>query len=120
MTTEDVNLHLGRRLAQRRAELGLSLAEVSSRCGVSLQQVHRYEIGANTMSAPMLWQLSRCLGVPVGYFFEGLDAETPVPRAPSRMTMQTARLNPPGDAAPARNPEPGPASAGLRPRPSPH
>ena len=78
MTTEDLNLHLGRRLAQRRGELRLSLAELSTRCGVSLQQVHRYEIGANTISAPMLWQLSKCLGVPVSYFFEGLEVEDDV------------------------------------------
>jgi hypothetical protein len=65
--------HVAKRLAARRAELRLSLAEVSARCGVSLQQVHRYEVGLNTISAPMLWQLSRCLGVDIRYFFEGLD-----------------------------------------------
>jgi transcriptional regulator with XRE-family HTH domain len=65
--------HVARRLTARRAELRLSLAEVSSRCGVSLQQVHRYEVGLNTISAPMLWQLSKCLGVNITYFFEGLD-----------------------------------------------
>ena len=75
MTPEDVSLHIGRRLGERRAELKLSLAEVSLRCHVSLQQIHRYEIGENTISAPMLWQLSKCLDVPIGYFFEGLRAE---------------------------------------------
>jgi hypothetical protein len=67
--------HVARRLAARRAELRLSLAEVSARCGVSLQQVHRYEVGLNTVSAPMLWQLSKCLDVDIRYFFEGLDRE---------------------------------------------
>ena len=65
--------HIAKRLAARRAELRLSLAEVSARCGVSLQQVHRYEVGLNTVSAPMLWQLSKCLRVDIRYFFEGLD-----------------------------------------------
>jgi transcriptional regulator with XRE-family HTH domain len=65
--------HIARRLCARRAELRLSLAEVSSRCGVSLQQVHRYEVGLNTVSAPMLWQLSKCLDTDIRYFFEGLD-----------------------------------------------
>jgi transcriptional regulator with XRE-family HTH domain len=65
--------HIAKRLAARRAELRLSLAEVSGRCGVSLQQVHRYEVGLNTISAPMLWQLSKCLNVDIRYFFEGLD-----------------------------------------------
>jgi len=65
--------HVAKRLAARRAELHLSLAEVSARCGVSFQQVHRYEVGLNTVSAPMLWQLSKCLEVDIRYFFEGLD-----------------------------------------------
>jgi transcriptional regulator with XRE-family HTH domain len=73
MTLERTTEHVAARLAARRAELGLSLAEVSARCGVSLQQIHRYEVGLNTISVPMLWQLSRCLGVDVGYFFAGLD-----------------------------------------------
>jgi hypothetical protein len=67
--------HVARRLAARRNELRLSLAEVAARCGVSLQQIHRYEVGLNTVSAPMLWQLSRCLAVDIGYFFEGLETE---------------------------------------------
>ena len=73
MTTEELTLHIGRRLVHRRRELGLSLAQVSAKCGVSLQQIHRYEIGLNVVSAPRLWALSRCLGVPIGYFFEGLS-----------------------------------------------
>jgi transcriptional regulator with XRE-family HTH domain len=73
--TEDVNLRIGRRLSARRLSLGLSLADVAARCGVTLQQIHRYEIGANTISAPMLLHLARCLDVDVAYFFAELEAE---------------------------------------------
>jgi transcriptional regulator with XRE-family HTH domain len=73
VTQTQVTEHVAKRLSQRRAELRLSLADVSARCGVSLQQIHRYEVGANTMSVEMLWQLSKCLNVPVTYFFDGLD-----------------------------------------------
>ena len=72
---DKISEHLARRLAGRRAELRLSLAEVSGRCGVSLQQIHRYEVGLNTVSAPMLWQLSKCLNVDIRYFFEGMDED---------------------------------------------
>lgn len=68
-----VEAHVARRLTQRRGELGLSLARVSERCGVSPQQIHRYEIGDNVLSAGMLWQLSKCLDTPITYFFSGLD-----------------------------------------------
>lgn len=77
MSAEAVTMAVARRLVLRRGELRLSLQQLSERCGVSLQQVHRYETGANVLSAPMLWRLSRCLDVPVGYFFQDLGAEDP-------------------------------------------
>lgn len=74
MTNDDITRQIGRRLAERRRDLDLSLAEVAERCGVSLQQVHKYERGQSTVSAPMLYRLSRCLRVPVSYFFQELEA----------------------------------------------
>jgi transcriptional regulator with XRE-family HTH domain len=71
----DVSLHIGSRLTARRQRLRLSLADVAQQCGVTLQQIHRYETGANTISAPMLWALSQCLDVEVAYFFDGLATE---------------------------------------------
>lgn len=74
MKNEDITRQIGRRLAERRRDLDLSLADVAERCGVSLQQIHKYERGQSTISAPMLYRLSRCLGVPVSYFFQDLEA----------------------------------------------
>ncbi len=68
-----VAAHVAKRLALRRTELQLSLAQVASRSGVSLQQIHRYEIGDNALSVGMLWLLSKSLDTSVMYFFEGLD-----------------------------------------------
>jgi transcriptional regulator with XRE-family HTH domain len=73
MTSQELSAHIGRRLNELRLAKGLSLAQVAARCGVSLQQIHRYETGDNTISAPMLWSLSRCLDVEIGYFFEGIS-----------------------------------------------
>ena len=61
------------RLSRRRRDLDMTLAELARGCGISLQQVHRYEIGANVISATMLWQLSRRLRVPVAWFFDELE-----------------------------------------------
>ncbi|HEY1926584.1 MAG TPA: helix-turn-helix transcriptional regulator [Caulobacteraceae bacterium] len=72
MTADEINLQIGKRLASRRKELGLSLSQVSTRCGVSLQQIHRYETGQTGLSAAMLVQLSHCLDVPASYFLEAL------------------------------------------------
>ncbi|MFI4965070.1 MAG: helix-turn-helix domain-containing protein [Caulobacterales bacterium] len=73
MTPEEINLAIGKRLAERRRELGLSLAQVSKRCSVSLQQIHKYETGHTTLSVPMLVQLSRCLEAPLNYFIDVLE-----------------------------------------------
>lgn len=84
MTAYEINVEIGRRLAQRRRELRLSLAQVAERCGVSLQQIHKYETAQNTMPAPMLLQLAQCLDVPVSYFFEAIEAD-PAATAPPHM-----------------------------------
>jgi transcriptional regulator with XRE-family HTH domain len=73
MTADEINNAVGRRLAQRRRELNLSLAQLSARCGVSLQQVHKYEIGQTGLTVAMLVRLSRCLDTPVSYFLEGVE-----------------------------------------------
>ena len=77
MAPEEINRLVGKRLADRRRELRLSLAQVSQRCGVSLQQIHKYETGQTALSAPMLVQLARCLDVSAGYFLQDFACEHP-------------------------------------------
>ena len=64
--------HIGRRLAQRRGELHLTLHQVANSVGISLQQVHRYETGASAVSATRLWKLAAALRVAPAYFYEGI------------------------------------------------
>ncbi len=78
MTPEEISFAVGKRLAERRRELRLSLAQVSARCGVSLQQVHKYETGQTPLSVPMLVQLSRCLDAPLAYFLAPVDLDLEV------------------------------------------
>ena len=73
MTQDEIATEIGRALGNRRKTLGLSLAQVSQRCGVSLQQIHKYETGQTPISAPMLYRLALCLDVHPGYFFATLD-----------------------------------------------
>lgn len=72
MTPEEINAGIGRKIRQRRAELRLTLAHVGAKCGVSLQMVHKYEIGLSVIPAHIVWRLSHCLDVPIGYFFSDL------------------------------------------------
>ncbi len=69
----DINMHIARRLRRRRRLLGMTQQELGKRVGVRFQQIQKYESAANRINAEMLWKLSRALGVPVGYFYEGCD-----------------------------------------------
>ena len=51
--------------------LDMSLAKLGDALGVTLQQVQKYETGANTISASRLQHISQILQVSVAFFFEG-------------------------------------------------
>ena len=70
--SNDVDLHLGRRLRRRRRLLGLTQQQLAQVVGVRFQQIQKYECGANRISAARLWRIAAALEVPVGYFYEGL------------------------------------------------
>ena len=67
---DPVDIHVGRRLRQRRALLGLSQEKLGRAVGLTFQQIQKYERGANRIGASRLLQLSRALAVPIAYFFE--------------------------------------------------
>lgn len=81
--SDDIDLHIGKRVRRRRRLLGLTQEQLAGACGVRFQQIQKYECGANRISAARLWMLAQALEVPVGYFFDGLDdaVEAPVARA---------------------------------------
>lgn len=71
--TDRTNIHLGRRLRQRRRILGLTQADIAADVGVSFQQIQKYECGASRISAVMLWKIACVLETSVASFFEGLE-----------------------------------------------
>ncbi len=72
-----IDLHVGKRLRQRRRLLGMTQQSLADAVNIRFQQIQKYESGANRISASRLWALARALEAPVSYFFEGLD-ETPI------------------------------------------
>jgi transcriptional regulator with XRE-family HTH domain len=70
-----VDIHVGRRVRQRRTLLGLSQEKLSEAVGLTFQQVQKYEQGANRISASRLYALSHVLDVPVPFFFEDMPPE---------------------------------------------
>ena len=73
--THLVDLHVGLRVRQRRWMLGLTQQQLGESVGIKFQQVQKYETGTNRISASRLWGIAATLGVPVAFFFEGLDRE---------------------------------------------
>ncbi len=67
-----VDAHVGQRVRGRRKEMGLSQEKLAKSLGVSFQQVQKYEIGINRVSAGRLWDIADSLEVDIGYFFDGI------------------------------------------------
>lgn len=65
-----VDIHVGGRVRMRRVLLGMSQEKLGDSLGLTFQQVQKYEKGANRIGASRLWELSRILDVPIGFFYE--------------------------------------------------
>ncbi len=68
-----VDDHVGRRVRERRREIGISLEKLGDALGITYQLVQKYEIGLNRVAAGRLWDMANILEVDVGYFFEGIQ-----------------------------------------------
>lgn len=68
-----VDVHVGKQLKKRRVFLGMTQTNVAATLEISFQQIQKYELGPNRISASKLFELAEMLNVPVSYFFEGLD-----------------------------------------------
>lgn len=63
MTPQETNKKLGQAVRERRVMLGLSQEALAKACGITFQQIQKYEKGANAMSASRLIELSAVLKV---------------------------------------------------------
>jgi transcriptional regulator with XRE-family HTH domain len=68
-----VDVHVGARVRLRRTTLGFSQEKLGDAIGLTFQQVQKYERGTNRIGASRLFELSKVLDVPVGFFFEEID-----------------------------------------------
>ena len=73
VTASEVDAHVGQRIRQRRESLGVSQGRIGRHLRLTFSQVQKYEKGSNRIGAGRLYLLADFLGVPVHYFFEGLE-----------------------------------------------
>lgn len=66
-----IDLAIAHRIRQRRLELDLSQPAVAERLGITFQQLQKYELGKNRISAGRLFQLAQVLQTTIQYFYEG-------------------------------------------------
>ena len=71
------NVHLGRKLRDRRLSLGLTQTKVGNALGFSFQQIQKYEKGLNGVTSEKLLDLANVLQVPINFFYEGYDKYFP-------------------------------------------
>ena len=71
--------------------LGYSPTMLANMIGMSYQQEYKYERGIIRIPVACLNDIAKALGVPIGYFFEGLGEGNPDLTKRQRMCLEMAR-----------------------------
>lgn len=86
--SDPIDVLVGQRIRKRRLLLGMSLGTLANALGITFQQVQKYELGANRVSASRLAGMANVLRVPISYFFGDIRAATPSGRLPPDLMEQ--------------------------------
>jgi len=70
IAAKEVQVRIGAAIRRRRRAVEVTLLELARYCGVSFQQVQKYESGACSISAAQLWTMAQALEVPINYFYD--------------------------------------------------
>lgn len=73
----EVDVHVGKRIRQRRWLIGMTQQKLADLVGIKFQQIQKYETGANRVSASRLFDIGESMGVSAAFFFEGLTQNGP-------------------------------------------
>lgn len=79
LSVTDVDRFIGKRIQQRRKELGFTASVLSEQIGIAQQQLSRYERGDNKINVSHLVEIATALDTPIGWFFiDCLSEETKI------------------------------------------
>lgn len=90
-TPTAIDEHIGHRMQLRRVMLGMSQKDLAKICGVTFQQIQKYEAADNRISASRLFELSAALQTPVSFFFSGLPGH--IERTPRNGRLPKVMVN---------------------------
>lgn len=85
----EVDSHIAQRLLLRRVMLGYSQSDLAKKCGISFQQIQKYETAGNRIPASRLFDLSQALETSVAFFFAGLPGNVP----PETKSNRSSRIS---------------------------
>ena len=74
----EIDQHIAQRLQLRRVMLGMTQSDLAKKCGVSFQQIQKYETAGNRIPAARLFDLSQAMETSVAFFFAGLPGNYPL------------------------------------------
>jgi transcriptional regulator with XRE-family HTH domain len=87
-----VDVYVGARVRQARILRGWNQHALATAVGLTYQQVQKYELGSNTLSAGRLYEFASALGVPVSHFFEGMLGTLEIDRGRILIRMKSEHL----------------------------
>ncbi|MEQ1649699.1 MAG: helix-turn-helix transcriptional regulator [Hyphomicrobiaceae bacterium] len=67
----DLDYDIGRRMRERREQIGLTLDTVATRLNLTTHQIRKYEMGLNRVGAARLLEVATILDCPVMWFLTG-------------------------------------------------
>lgn len=74
-TSTPVDKFVGGKVRERRTELKVSQERLAEVIDISVQQLQKYESGANRIGASRLFSIAEALDKPIGFFFGEDDAK---------------------------------------------
>jgi len=88
-----VDVHVGLRVRAARLAHRISQEKLGDAVGVTFQQIQKYENGVNRIGTGRLHAMAKYLGVPVTYFFDGIDKNPSKAARNSGMSVVTEALS---------------------------
>jgi transcriptional regulator with XRE-family HTH domain len=77
-----LDIHIGQRLRLRRKTMGMNQTALGKEVSVTFQQIQKYELGTNCISARRLHEFAGVLQVSPMYFYETYELGVPPPASP--------------------------------------
>lgn len=74
LSIDAINVLIGKNIAMRRKQLGLTRFSLASSIGVSAQQVQKYETGKNSVVPPKLKAISETLQIDINSLFYDIES----------------------------------------------